>query len=268
MIRLLDVEVPAAVLDKLLEYQSDVDAAGDYSARVQRAKERFKARNKQKNGTFDAIKRALTAMCCGAQRCAYCEDSAADEVEHIQPKSLYPELAFSWPNFLYACGPCNNAKNDHFAVFPDETATVVNVTRPRGAPIIPPIPGSPVFLNPRLEEATRWLTLDILGSFHFVATADKGSRAFERARFTIETLSLNRGTLAKARKEAFTSYLAHLHRYVTAKRDAASLSLLADIRDTITRRQHPTVWREMQRRHDKHPDLKPLFASAPEAASW
>ena len=33
-------------------------------------------------------------MCAGAKRCMYCEDSAADEVEHHLPKNLYPEFVF------------------------------------------------------------------------------------------------------------------------------------------------------------------------------
>lgn len=268
MIRLPDGDLSAETLAQLRVYQADVDAAGAYAARVARAAASFGSANRKGNPTFDAVKRALTAMCCGAQRCAYCEDSAADEVEHIHPKSLYPEHTFAWPNYLYACGPCNTAKNHRFAVFPDHTAATIEVSRPRNAPINPPVHGSPVFLNPRIEDAIRWITLDLRGTFHFVATATKGSRAYERARYTIETLKLNRDLLVEARKQAFKDYEALLKHYVTAKRGGEGQEALDELRRTIIRRQHPTVWREMQRQHDKHVNLGSLFRDAAEALSW
>ncbi len=51
------------------------------------------------------------------QKCAFCESKPAEsgniEVEHFVPKSKYPDLAFSWDNFLPACRKCNGSKNDH-----------------------------------------------------------------------------------------------------------------------------------------------------------
>jgi hypothetical protein len=36
----------------------------------------------------------------------------------------------------------------------------------------------------------------------------------------------------------------------------------------LKRNAHPTVWREMQRQHERFPALQQLFAAAPEALSW
>ncbi|QNG99910.1 HNH endonuclease [Pseudomonas sediminis] len=51
------------------------------------------------------------------QKCAFCEtkpgESGNIEVEHFAPKSIYPELAFKWENFLPACRKCNGSKDDH-----------------------------------------------------------------------------------------------------------------------------------------------------------
>ncbi|MDO7443548.1 hypothetical protein Q5X61_07290 [Acinetobacter baumannii] len=51
------------------------------------------------------------------KKCAFCEgfpeDNGNIEVEHFHPKSLYPEEAFKWENFLPCCRKCNNAKDDH-----------------------------------------------------------------------------------------------------------------------------------------------------------
>ncbi|MBF0610282.1 MAG: HNH endonuclease [Magnetococcales bacterium] len=44
--------------------------------------------------------------------CSYCEKplSHAHEIEHIQPKDLYPGLERHWENLLLACKNCNTAK--------------------------------------------------------------------------------------------------------------------------------------------------------------
>lgn len=51
------------------------------------------------------------------QKCAFCEAKPAEsgniEVEHFKPKSLYPELAFEWDNFLPVCRKCNVSKSNH-----------------------------------------------------------------------------------------------------------------------------------------------------------
>lgn len=46
--------------------------------------------------------------------CSYCEmrlDSSL-AVEHVQPKSLYPNLSLTWNNFLLACPNCNSTKSN------------------------------------------------------------------------------------------------------------------------------------------------------------
>src|SRR5690554_3471582 len=59
-------------------------------------------------------------------RCAYCESNIEDvsypHVEHIRPKSRFPELAHHWSNLTSACAQCNTAKGDYF----DEEWPVLN----------------------------------------------------------------------------------------------------------------------------------------------
>ena len=51
-------------------------------------------------------------------KCAYCEgyieDVSFPHVEHIKPKSKFPELAHLWENLTIACAACNIAKGDYF----------------------------------------------------------------------------------------------------------------------------------------------------------
>lgn len=46
--------------------------------------------------------------------CSYCEMhlNASLAIEHIQPKSLNPELEVDWDNFLLACANCNSTKGN------------------------------------------------------------------------------------------------------------------------------------------------------------
>ncbi len=46
--------------------------------------------------------------------CSYCEQPIqhAPEIEHVQPKSLEPELERRWDNFLLGCMSCNRTKSD------------------------------------------------------------------------------------------------------------------------------------------------------------
>lgn len=53
--------------------------------------------------------------------CSYCEARlpASLAVEHVQPKSLNPELEVEWDNFLLGCTNCNSIKGDQAVVLTD-----------------------------------------------------------------------------------------------------------------------------------------------------
>lgn len=274
MIRLPPLRLDAAVAKKLDEYQAKVLVPRGYSARVAEGKKLFSRYNKKKNATFASVKEVLTRMCSGARRCSYCEDSVGDEVEHIWPKDLYPERVFDWDNYCYACGRCNGPKNNQFAVFVGMSRSPTPLAHPkrkRGQPapkLKKPVAGTPVFIDPRKEDATQWLTLDILNTFQFVVTAKDRTREAARAKYTLEVLKLNRAPLPTARKQAFDGYRARLREYCEEKRAGASAARLALLRDALLRVSHPTVWVAMKRHHAQVPALKPLFDEAPEALSW
>lgn len=269
MIRLPEVSLPDIALHQLERWQAEVDALATYPERVEAAKRRFSLRNKAKNKTFSVVRRSLTAMCAGARRCGYCEDSAADEVEHIWPKDLYPELVFAWRNYLYACGPCNGPKNNRFAVLPKGSRKPIEVGRRSGTPIKPPRKGTPVLIDPRHEDPMAFLMLDLRGTFLFMPIPSKGSKDLVRAEYTLDILRLNaRELLPVARAEAFSGYRARLSEYVSLRQEGAPKVALARRVQSIQGAAHPTVWKEMQRQHQLHPELRTLFRKAPEALSW
>jgi uncharacterized protein (TIGR02646 family) len=267
MIRLPDIALPADAEQGLQAYQAKVDAVHDYAARVAAGKVSFGSANRRGNAVFDAVKSTLDRMCSGVRRCAFCEDSMADEVEHFRPKDLYPQHVFRWPNYLYACGPCNVHKNNRFAVFPSSLGEIREVSRKQNDPVLEPSAGDSVLLDPRIEDATGWMMLDLRDTFRFVPLATKGTRSHARAEYTIKALGLNRDVLLRARKEAYFIYESLLRRYMQERRE----NLLAERLETIERLKrspHPSVWRAMQRQHDKIPALQKLFAAVPEATSW
>jgi len=269
MIRLPEVALAEAAQEGLCALQDEVDAAGAYAERVAAGKRLFELRNRRGNPVFDEVRRALEQMCSGAVRCAYCEDSRADEVEHVRPKDLYPEVVFFWGNYVYACGPCNGPKRNHFGVFVAGRSEIVELARKPHAPIVPPVPGDPVMIDPRVEDATRLMVLDLRDTFLFTPIAARGTRDYDRADYTIRVLRLNlRPELARARREAYGDYLARLHQYQVERDREAPRAELDVLRDGIRWHRHPTVWREMQRQRDHHTDLRALFASIPEAATW
>ena len=269
MIQVPSRDLSAAAGEALKRYQAEVDSETDFGRRVELAVERFRRRNRKRNPVFRQVRRTLASMCSGAQRCMYCEDSAADEVEHHRPKHLYPEQVFVWENYLYACGSCNSPKNSSFAVF-TAGGLRVDLARRRDQTAVQPAIGDPVLLDPRIENPLDYIMLDILGStFWFVPTPAPRSREFERASYTIQLLRLNeRDHLPVARGEAYESYRARLVEYVHERDARAGQSPLRRMIRAIQRMQHPTVWFEMCRQNRQIPVLRPLFERAPEALSW
>lgn len=265
MIRLPDFPLPAEALTELEALQHGIDAIPAYEDRVAAAKARFSRRNTATDPLFRVVRETLAGMCQGPRRCGYCEDSAADEVEHVRPKDLYPEAVFAWANYLYACGPCNGPKNSRFAVFSSASGQFEDVTRRRGAPVAPPEPGDPVLIDPRTEDPLQWMELDLVDTFYFIPTGAPGSRAARRAEYTIEVLRLNaREILAEARRSAFGNYFRLADDYVRARDSGRGDSALAELRESLRWMTHRTVWHEMQRQYNTLPRLDDLFSAAPE----
>jgi len=253
---------------QLTIWQTAIDSHFSYEDRVKNAKSSFKLKNVVGNNTFRHVRETLEKMCFGHRRCMYCEDSCADEVEHAMPKDLYPEQVFCWENYLYACGPCNGPKSNRYAIF-SIAGVVTEVGRNAKAPIVPPIAGEHVFINPRLEDPFLTLELDLSGTFRFRPMTGANAVSEARANWTIVVLGLNtRKFLVKARENVFNLCRVALREYSRMKMEGADLAELDNIQTTIMEMPHPTVFNEMQRQAAFNRRIGDIFRTVPEALSW
>lgn len=270
MIRVVDPGLDVATVSRLQSYQGEVDGSGSYPMQVEAAARMYGARARNDRPPFREVRTLLRGMCSGVERCMYCEDAPANEVEHVRPKSLYPELAFRWENFLFACGPCNGPKGNRFKLFvPPGTTSEYEAARVSGAPVVAPPAGDSLLLDPRVDDPLEFFSLDLRGTFFFVERHPTGSREHRRAEYTLDLLGLNRrGVLVTARRNAYKHLVNVLRCYLADRESDASPEELAAHAETVRYTNHATVWAEMKRQHTKIGKLNELFAAAPEALAW
>jgi len=278
MLPIADRELAAAATAVLAEIQSIIDAAPDYQARVESAKIQWSQKNSThaKAVAFSTIRSTLAEMCIGPVRCAYCEDSLADEIEHILPKNLFPDHAFTWSNYLYACGPCNGPKSDRYGVLKGNE--VVEFIRRRGRIAGPPPVGVSGFINPRAEDPLSFFELEmggisrtgesIDGTFELLPADGLTRHDYSRARFTIDVLGLNREIIRVARINAYGGFRARLKEYVECKEHGNLQETLGRLKQDILSTPHLTVFAEMRRQRSHLPDIDNLIDRAPEIMTW
>lgn len=278
--------------DHLASVQTHIDSGADFAERGDRAQIAWdsKISSEPKKTAFVELKNKLIKMCVGVELCNYCENNEATDVEHIYPKSFFPERAFRWTNYLLACKTCNSGyKLDQFAVFaPAGSDTLVDLVRNRQ-----PTTDDAVLIDPRTEDPLQFFWLDIQNkTFVLDPRLNLNKRDKSRAEYTLRLLGLNdRDALVTARKTAAKYYLDRLDRYVRA-RDSNTLDELEEcvqdpdfINQAIPLEQekrricqqiiidiqtyaHPTVWHELKRQRSQLPKTNRLLITAPEALNW
>lgn len=261
----------APTLLTLTHLQAQVAASGDFAAQVAAGKRLWNSKTGTKAGqsAFADVRTTLARMCTGPRRCHYCEDSQADEIEHVRPKDLFPGQVFDWNNYLYACGPCNGPKNNRHGVV--RGTQVQEIRRPLRAPPTPPP-------NPRHEDPRHFLELDlggeapnglrVDGTFEFLPLPGLDETAAARAAFTIDVLGLNRQVLIDARFNAYSGFRARVREYLAERATVNDPAALTTLRDAILATPHLTVFDEMRRQARFLPFMAQALAAAPEIASW
>lgn len=256
--------------------QAAVDAGPDFPARSALAKDRWakRANTVRHDEAFTEIKAVLSAMTFGSVRCAYCEDSAVDEIEHIAPKTVFPSRVFDWTNYCYVCGPCNGPKSNRHAVI-DPAGHWLKL-RLRDLMAEPSEPAA--LLDPRIDDYKQYLEIDIGGvtpggqqlqpTSHFKVLRGIPPASAARGDWTIEVLRLNREVVRFARETALQAYRACLREYADDKLLGKPLTHLEALKHGIMRMPHPAVFNELIRQASTQPKIAAVIAIAPEVAGW
>lgn len=266
MLFLVDKPLTLVAANGLKYFQAEVDGMETFVEKVAKGKTSFSSKNKSTNPVFKVVREKLAEMSGGTVRCNYCEDSNANQVEHIYPKNYYPEKCFVWENYCYACGPCNQPKSDKFAIYESVSGDELNLKT--SSTDIPPPFGTALLIDPRVDQPLDYLFLDTKTTFKFVPFKDD-TKEKRRADYTIEILGLNsRSSLVRARKIAFDNFRARLFEYVAKKQGGASQVKLSTMRESLKSEHHQTVWYEMIRQRKLHEEIDELLNAAPEALTW
>ena len=262
----LTIPLPLSLADRqeLQGLQQAVNNQLSYPEKVVFANQRWNSKPTQ---LFERVRTALEVTCIGARRCSYCEDSMGDEIEHIRPKSWFPEQTFEPTNYLLACGPCNSPKGNQYATV-DNAGLLTIAIRLKNNPVLPPPIGQDAMLNPWIDNAADFYFLDLSNTFEFKPKQGLSNQQYTRAAYTLKILKINKDPLTNARKAAFKDFSGRLKEYYFALKNGESQSVLSLIRNELLLKQHITVWREMQKQSTQHPSLQRLFALVPGADKW
>jgi uncharacterized protein (TIGR02646 family) len=117
------------------------------------------------------VKDIIKKECLG--KCMYCERkvSSYGHIEHIKPKSIFPEKTFDWDNLGFVCERCNIKKSDYY-----------DNERP--------------IINPYRDEPFDYLTF-----IGVIIKCSNGIDENDKGNTTIEKINLNSSSLMEERKE-------------------------------------------------------------------
>lgn len=278
MLRIPSRNADPSITAELNSLQAFVGSGVGYSTQVELAKKLWKEKlqTNARKAIFIKIRETLAEMCSGCVRCAYCEDSLADEIEHVLPKSFFPNLAFEWENYLFACGSCNGPKSNRYGII--DRGVLREVIRTKNGPVVPPPIGVHALINPRCENPLDFMELDLGGvtqsgvvltpTFQFVVRDDICSEDQVRAEFTISVLGMNREVIRSARENAFGGFRSRLREYASEVMVQANSDRLDLLRKDILKAPHLTVFSEMIRQNRFIPEINHLFSEAPHVLYW
>jgi uncharacterized protein (TIGR02646 family) len=289
MIQLASKALSATTQKTLEELQKEVDGQATFLDKAEKAQTLWDSKGgvKGKNA-FKEIVTELEGMCVYVGVCNYCEQSEANDVEHIYPKSFFPRHAFVWTNYLLACKQCNSAYKLDKCFVIDTHHNLIEVLRKKEPPF-----NTVAFINPRTEDPNKFMILELL-SFKFILLPGLNAVDTHKANSTLDILQLNhRDTLIQARKSAAmyfyqrmvmlvgilrTQNLQELEDLLTPYDEQLDKTkplpllkqeLTISLRRHITSYQHPSVWHAIKVIESKVNDKwKAVFQQIPDALNW
>ena len=290
MIQLVSKSLSEENQNQLDGLQILVNSEPNFKKKAAKAKALWNGKGspKERKAAFEKIKEVLTSMCVAVGICNYCEQNEANDIEHIHPKSFFPELTFIWDNYLLACKQCNSGQKLDRCYVLDAANVPLKLARKKA----PTVGATIAFINPRVENPNDFMMLN-LQTFKFDVFEHLGIVAQRKAEKTLEILELNeRDPLIEAREKAFEFFydrLKGLIQFLAANSNEEIDKLLAPnkVLDTtvsleqnkqsieenhkkaIRTHQHPSVWYAIKTVSSKtNPKWKALFEQLPQALDW
>lgn len=289
MIQLASNDLDKDVQQELDNLQRKVDNELTFAKKVEKAQSLWNSKGGIKGKeAFEKITIQLYNLCVSEGICNYCEQSEANDVEHIYPKSFFPDKTFQWENYLLACKQCNSGyKLDKCHVLDaDNELIVVN----RGTE---PLSKIGAFINPRTENPNGFMILNLM-TFKFESILGLSKKDSNKVKSTLEILELNkRDPLLATRKSAARYYYEMLDRLVrilgvltieelqdlltpcddrfdlTQPLESIKDEIKVSYKKSIGNHQHPSVWYSIKMIESKvNTKWKKLFDKFPEALTW
>jgi uncharacterized protein (TIGR02646 family) len=98
----------------------------------------------RQSSEISPVVQTLELMAGNRQRCAYCSDSHASDIDHFRPIDTYYSSTFKWKNLLWVCAPCNRKKSTRFPIKEN---------------------GDPLLIDPTMVDPWKHLTLDTASGY-------------------------------------------------------------------------------------------------------
>lgn len=289
MIQLDSKKLSKDIQSVLDELQSKIDTEANFSLKVQKAQSLWNSKGgKSGKAVFKDISKNLYDMCVYVGICNYCEQNEANDIEHIYPKSFFPELTFNWENYLLACKQCNSGYKLDKCFVIDDKSDIIEVIREQE-----PKFKIGAFINPRFEDPNAFLILNLM-SFTFDLVPDLQKVSENKAIKTIDILGLNtRDTLKHARRSAGQYYYQRMQLLLQILNansindidnlltpyddrldpDSSLVELKSELKESfkshIKSYQHPSVWHSIKKIESKvNKKWENIFKELPEALDW
>ena len=278
--------------DRLSHLQGKVDAKPSFAKKVAEAQRLWRNKNSSNpdKRAFGEIKNALHSSHVLGDICHYCEQNENNDIEHINPKSFFPQYTFDWENYLLVCKQCNSGyKLDKCFVLNDNN-DLCKVDRGIELQY-----KTIAFINPRLENPNDFLIMN-MKTFEFEIhpgiRQNKAKR--NKAIKTLEILQLNNRDLLIEQRESAAKYfyqrfeqlvnilesdtlaevedkLTPYDKFIdkTLPLSDIKLRIKAGIKKDIQSHQHPSVWHAIKMvERATNPKWKTLFDRLQEALDW
>jgi uncharacterized protein (TIGR02646 family) len=290
MIPLAQQKLDALAQAELDTLQNQIDVLPTFEEKAEKASALWKTKGSAKGiQAFETIKSQLKSLCVFIDTCNYCEHNEATDIEHVYPKSFFPNLAFSWENYILACKNCNSGYKLDKCYTVDNLGNTYKINRGTE-----PQHKHAAILNPRLstDNPNSCMILNTK-SFRFDILEDLAPIVKSKTEKTLEILALNeRHTLIEMRKQQAKAHYDRLER-LSRILNCVSINELrvmvnpyddfddnADLqeekdriktlcRSEIERCSHPSVWHAIKTIESQvSPQWQKLFAAIPEALNW